>query len=300
MKDSDLLIRIRAATVSTADWRLRSLEGPRGFKLLLQMMLGFSRPRYRCLGTDLAGEVVAVGSKVRKFRVGDRIVAHQGIRLGGHAQFAVLPETSAITSLPSSVSYAEGAAVCFGGSTALCFLRDKGKVTTGHHVLVVGGAGAVGSAAIQIAKAVGARVSAVVSQAKVELVTRLGADAVIDYQHQNWWEGAVKYDVILDTIGVADYAKARKVLASGGRLLAVVADLATTLKSVWINATQTEKFFVGSISESAQILKELLDYVQNGKFRPIISQKFRLEDIVHAHEVVDSGHKVGNVVVEMP
>jgi NADPH:quinone reductase-like Zn-dependent oxidoreductase len=297
LKDNQVLIRVHASTVSTADWRLRSLSAPRGFKFIMRLLLGYSKPRYTSLGTDTAGEIVAVGKGVKKFKVGDRVVSHQGIKLGGHAEYCALPETCAMTLLPEGVDFATAAASCFGGMTALCFLREKAKMQAGQRVLVIGAAGAVGSAAVQMSKMLGLHVTAVVSSSKVETAKALGADAVIDYTKEQWMNRPAQYEAIFDSIGVVSYEMAQPRLTKDGKLLAIVADLPTNLRSAWINATKSQKVLAGSIPESSQMLGEVLQMVAKGSFKPLIGMTLPLSEIVKAHQTVDSGHKIGSVVI---
>jgi len=299
VKDNQILIRVRASTVSTADWRLRSLSVPRGFKFIMRLMVGFSKPRYTSLGTDAAGEIVAVGKDVKRFKVGDCVVSHQGIKLGGHAEYCALPETCAITHIPDGVDFVNASASCFGGMTALCFLRDKAKLKSGQRVLIVGAAGAVGSAAVQISKILGLHVTAVVSTGKVETAKALGADSVIDYTKEQWTKQNNKFDAIFDSIGVVSYETAQPHLTPDGNLLAIVADLPSTLKSVRINATKPQKLLAGSIPESSEMLAEVLQMVAKGRFKPLIGQRFGLDGIVQAHRIVENGHKIGSIVIEI-
>jgi NADPH:quinone reductase-like Zn-dependent oxidoreductase len=176
-KNNEVLIRILATTVASGDWRARSLAVPKGFGPIARLVFGLFRPRRPILGTELAGEIEAVGKDVRKFRVGDQVCAYPGLGMGCHAQYRTMPEDGRIAPKPANLSFEEAGAISFGGSTALYYLRDVAKIRNGERVLVIGASGAVGSAAVQLAK---------------HLVPRwasIGADRVIDYTREDFTQG---------------------------------------------------------------------------------------------------------------
>lgn len=296
-KSHEILIRVGATTVSAADSRLRSRNVPRGFGFIMGLIYGFSKPKYISLGTEAAGEVVKLGAKVSQFRLGDRVVANLGMKLGGHAQYVVLNETAPIAKVPPAVSLETAAAMVFGGVTALVFLRDKLKIRSGERLLVVGGGGAVGSAAIQLGKKFGAHVTGVCSSEKMAAVSSLGADRVIDYSKQDWRTLSEQYDVILDAAGGTTFQNSRKQLTPTGRIGLIVADLPMTLTSVWISLTHKQKVFAGPIAENKKDLELLLSLCEKGEFKPLISQVLPFSKITEAHALVDSGRKLGSVVI---
>lgn len=298
-KVNEILIKVRAATVSTGDWRLRSLTVPKGFGIIMRLIFGFRRPKYHALGTDLGGEVVAVGKSVSKFKVGDLVAAHQAMRLGGHAEYCALPDSCPIVIKPHALSFEQAAALSFGGLTALTFLRDKAKLRPGEKLLVIGAAGAVGSAAVQLGKYMGARVSAVTSTDHVELLRELGADTIIDRRKVNWLTQAEAYDVIFDTVGSISYDECAAKLNPSGRFLMAVADLRQILSCAWISLTQKKKAYAGGGGETSKDLQLLADLAVQGRFLPLISEVLPLARIVEAHRIVESGHKIGNVVITM-
>jgi NADPH:quinone reductase-like Zn-dependent oxidoreductase len=295
-----ILVRVFASTVSSADSRIRSRNVPRGFGFMISLLYGFSHPKYDCLGTNLAGEVVAIGKDVNKFKVGDRVVADLGMKLGGHAQFKLLNENDVIAKIPSDVSYIQAASLVFGGSTALCFLRDKLKLQSGERLLVIGAGGAVGSAAVQIGRLMGAHVVGVCSSEKVADVRALGANEVIDYKLTDWKSTPERYDVILDNVGVTnfEFGKVRHKLSPHGRMGLVVADLPANIASIWISIFNRQKVIAGSIAVGIKDLEYLLNLCNEKLLDPLISKKFSIEKIVEAHKIVDSGHKLGSVVIE--
>jgi len=230
--DHELLIRVRAATVSSADWRMRSLEMPRGFGLLGRLAVGFNKPRKPVLGTELAGEVEAVGRAVTTFKAGDPVFAFSGAALGCHAEYRCMPANGAVALKPPNLSFEQAAALSFGGATMLDFFR-RAQLRQGERVLVNGASGTVGSAAVQLAKHFGAHVTGVCSSAKLELVRSIGADEVIDYTRRDFVETNTPFDVIVDTVGNATFSRSRSALAEGGRLLLVLASLPELLKAPW-------------------------------------------------------------------
>lgn len=295
----EILIRGGACTVSAADWRLRSKAVPRGFGLIMGMLFGFRRPRYRALGTDIAGEVVAMGVGATGFSVGDRIVANLGMKLGGHAEYVVVHQKSPMARIPPSLTYPEAASLVFGGSTALAFLKHKLKLKQGERLLVIGAGGAVGSAAVQLGREFGAQVTAVCSAKKASLVEGLGANRVLPYEHSDWRGESGDYDVILDTVGGVTFENAQHKLADSGRIGLVVADLPLTLASAWKSLFHRKKALAGPIAETAADLQYLVSLCEKGRFKPVIGGVFRLEQIVQAHEIVDTGHKTGSIVISL-
>ena len=196
-KGHEVLIKIHATTVTSGDWRARSLDMPVGFGLISRLFFGVSRPRQPILGTELAGEVESVGKDVSKFKVGDQVFAFSGAGMGCHAEYKCMPEDGAVALKPANLTYDEAAAISFGGTTALDFFR-RAKLQSGEKVLVNGASGGVGTAAVQLAKHFGAHVTGVCSTANVELVRSLGANHVIDYTKEDFTENGEAYDIIVD------------------------------------------------------------------------------------------------------
>lgn len=302
---TEILVRTLATTVSAADWRIRSLTVPKGFGPLLRLAFGICQPRKQILGTELAGEVVAVGDQVSRFQPGDRVVASAGSQLGCHAEQRVFDQQDAIIpipgagALPGSLSTEQAACMSFGGMTALDFLLDKGKLQSGERVLVMGASGAVGSAAVQIATHYGADVTGVCREANHKLVLSLGATEAIDYTRQNVLDGSQQYDVILDAAGghaIGDYEQA---LRPGGRVLLVVADMPTTLSAACRPERKGKRYLCGTSSESLETLQRLAALVEAGAYTPVIDRCYAFADIRQAHAYVDTGRKRGNVVVKV-
>ncbi|WP_225867236.1 NAD(P)-dependent alcohol dehydrogenase [Cyanobium sp. PCC 7001] len=296
--EHDVLIQTHATTVSSGDWRMRSLEVPAGFGLILRLMAGVRRPRQPILGTELAGTVAAVGPGVRRFRVGDAVVAFSDMAMGCHAEYCCLPEDGAIAAKPPNLSFEQAAALSFGGTTALHFLR-RAALQRGERLLVNGASGAVGTAVIQLAVHGGAEVTAVCGPTNQELVRSLGAVRVIDHTTTDFSRLGESFDVILDAVGNAPLSRCRPCLAPGGRLLLVVSSLPALLLAPVQSRLSGRRLVAGPASGSAEDLAALASLAENGVFQPVIDRVYPFEQIVAAHRHVDAGHKRGNVVISM-
>lgn len=289
---NQLRIKIHATTVSSGDWRIRSLNVPLGFRTITRLFFGVFKPKRPILGTEMAGEIDAAGKDVTRFRVGDRVFAFSGAMImGGHAEYVCLAEDGRIALIPPSLSYAEAAALSFGGTTALHFFR-KANLKNGDEVLINGASGSVGSAAVQLARHFGAHVTCVCSAANADLVTSIGADEVIDYQQQDFAKNGKQYDVIMDAVGNAPYGRVKNSLKPDGKLLAVVSGMPGMLRS-----SLNKKIIAGPAEERADDLSTLAELAASGEFKPVIGRTFPFDQIVEAHRYVDSGRKRGNVVV---
>jgi NADPH:quinone reductase-like Zn-dependent oxidoreductase len=289
----DVLIRMRAATVSSGDARLRSANVPRGFGLLIRLGFGIRGPRSGILGFDVAGEVAEVGKSATRFKPGDLVF---GGASKSHAEYVVARENG-LAAAPRGLTLVEAASLPFGGLTALYFLRDQARVKPGERVLINGAAGAVGTAAVQIAKHLGAVVTGVCRAASEPLVRSLGADHVVDYTREDFLRGDATYDVILDAIGNAPFERCKSVLAPGGRLLLVVGTLGQMLTSMVRPSRAGRRMLAGVAPTRREDLEFLCSLVESGALKPVIDATFPLERIAEAHARVDSKHKKGNVVV---
>lgn len=297
-KDNEVLIKIYATTVTSADWRVRSLSVPFGFRFITRLVFGFSRPKQPILGSELAGVIECVGNKVSKFKVGDPVIAFSDAAMGCHAEYKCMPEDGAVVLKPSCLTFEEAAALSFGGTTALDFLR-RGKLKPGESVLINGASGAVGTAAVQLAKHFGATVTGVCSTANVELVRSLGASHVIDYTQEDFTQNAKTYDVIVDTVGTARYARSKGSLKQKGRLLMILATLPDMLQALWWSLTSNKRVVAGPATVRVEDLHFLAGLAEAGEFKPVIDRRYPFEQITEAHRYVDTGHKKGNVVITL-
>lgn len=295
-KQHEVLIKIFATTVTSADCRLRSGNFPRGFGFVSRLVFGIRTPRRKVLGMELSGVVVAVGSHVTKFKVADEVFAMSGISMGCYAQYKCMPETACIALKPASLSFTDAAALAFGGTTALDFIR-RAKLMSGERVLVNGASGCVGSAIVQLARHVGAEVTAVCSSANIELVHGLGASHAIDYTKEDFAEHGCIYDVVVDTVGTMSPARSYLALKPGGRLLLVAAGLPELLQALWLSIRHNFQLVAGPAVERQEDLQTLAELVNVGKFTPVIDRTYSFLELNEAHHYVDLGHKKGNVVI---
>jgi NADPH:quinone reductase-like Zn-dependent oxidoreductase len=295
-KDDEILVEIHATTVNRTDCHVRAAN-PFLWRLF---GTGLLRPKQRMSGSDLAGEVVEVGAGVTEFAVGDHVFGTTGYRFGAHAEYMCVKESGRIAHKPSGLSFEEAAAVCDGGLPALSALRGI-DAREGKRIVVYGASGAYGTAAVQLAKHFGAHVTAVCNTKNVELVRSLGADEVIDYLQEDFTRNRETYDVVLDAVGKHSFRKSRRALKPHGVYLAT--DLGfmwhVPLLALWSKRFGKRKllFLLGSSTrEDVLFLKEL---VEAGEFRPVIDRRYPLEEIVEAARYVETGQKVGNVVLTL-
>jgi NADPH:quinone reductase-like Zn-dependent oxidoreductase len=295
-KEDEVLIKVHATTVSSGDWRVRSLKLPAGFGPFARLAFGVFGPRQPILGTELSGEIVAVGNKVDNFQPGERVFAMPGVRMGAHAEYVTMRASGAIALKPPRLTDEEAAALSFGGTTALNFLR-RGNVKSGDKLLINGASGAVGSAAVQLGRHFGAEVTAVCSAGNHLLVRALGAAHVIDYRQEDFTKNGETYDVIMDTAGTAPFSRCQGSLKAGGRLLAVLAGLPEMVQIPWQTWTTKKTIIAGPAPERAEDLRLLGALAESGVYKPVIDRRYTFDQIVEAHHHVDTGHKRGSVVV---
>lgn len=291
-KDNEILVKVHATAVNASDSRIRAARFPAGFAFPARLVFGLFKPRNAVLGGVFSGVVEAVGKDVKSFEVGDAVFGMTGMKMAAHAEYLTVREDNAVLKKPEALSFVDAAALPFGATTALYYLRDLAGIKAGQTILINGASGAVGTNAIQLAKYYGAEVTAVCSAENHDLVKSLGADKVIDYKKVDFLADPEKYDLILDTIGSLDVNKARERLTENGRLLLVVAGLKDMIlpKSGVLQGTAPEK---------KEDLSFLLKLVTEGKLKAVIDKVYPLDKIVEAHRHVDTGHKKGNVVVTL-
>jgi NADPH:quinone reductase-like Zn-dependent oxidoreductase len=297
-KPNEVLIRVHAAAVTTTDCNLR------GGDPLMRLVFGLRKPKRSVLGTEFAGEIEAVGKDVRRYRVGDQVFAATGAGFGAHAEYLCLPDDGALAKKPANATYAEAAAICEGGLTALPFLRDKGKIQPGHRVLINGASGAVGASAVQLAKAFGADVTGVCGPTNVELVRSLGADTVIDYSQADFTRTGQIYDIIFDAVGKSSFSRCRGALKSDGVYLATVPSLALYAHVLWTAKLGDKKAKVAATglrpaSEKAKDLRYLSELTEAGTLKPTVDRRYPMGQVAAAHRNVETGHKKGTVVITM-
>lgn len=290
----EVLVRIRATTVTSAECAMR-----RGEPWWGRPILGLRKPwkRLRVLGLEFAGEIAAVGGAVRRFRPGDQVYGFCGFGAGALAEYKCMAENGSLAHKPANLSYAEAAASVDGASTALFFLRDKGRLRAGQNVLINGASGSIGTYAVQLAGYFGAQATGVCSGANLDLVRSLGAAAVIDYTREDFTASGQAYDLIFDTVGKSSFRQCRRALTPRGAYLATVIGPAILAQAAWTALRGGQRVITGMSVEKRAALEFLKPLLETGAIRPVIDRQYPLEQIAEAHRYVDTGRKKGNVVI---
>ncbi|MCP3684924.1 MAG: NAD(P)-dependent alcohol dehydrogenase, partial [bacterium] len=296
-KDNEVLIRIYATTVTLFDCWMRSSTSPPGFGVLMRIANGIRKPKQPILGTELAGEIEAVGKSVKIFRKGDQIFGFTGMSLGAYAEYICLPEDGMLAIKPLNMTHEEAAAIPQGALTALFFLR-KGNIQSGQKVLIFGASGGVGTFAVQLAKYYGTEVTGVCSTPKLELVKSLGADKVIDYTKEDFTKSGEIYDIILDTIGKSPFSGSIKSLRREGFYLFTTFGLPRLFRILLLKITSNKKVGpLGVVEERTEDLVFLKELIETGKIKAVIDRRYPLEQAAEAHRYVETGQKQGQVVI---
>lgn len=293
--DNEVLIKIYATTVNRTDCGFRSAQ-----YFISRFFSGLFKPKNQILGNEFAGVIEAIGKDVKSFNIGDKVFGYNDTRFGAHAEYMAMAENEPITTMPLNITYEEAAAITEGGHYALCDIRAA-KVKAGQNVLVYGASGGIGSAAVQLVKHFGARVTAVCGTKNVELLKSLGADEVIDYTSQDFTKTSQTFDFIFDAVGKSSYEKCKPLLTKHG--IYISTELGKNSENIFLALTtpifrgRKVLFPIPTVSkEDIIFLKEL---VENGKFKPVIDRRYTLEQIVEATKYVETGQKTGNVVITL-
>ncbi|MCC7074208.1 MAG: NAD(P)-dependent alcohol dehydrogenase [Deltaproteobacteria bacterium] len=291
--NDEVRIAVRATTVTAACGLMR-----RGDTAMARVVLGLFRPRrrFRILGIELCGVVDKVGKDVTRFRVGQRVFGFAGMHAGANAEFVCLRETASLAPAPDGLSDLESASLVDGPTTALYFLR-RAKLAPGMRVAIIGASGSVGSAAVQVARHMGAHVTAVCSGNNAELVRGLGAQEVVDYTREDYAQRGVTYDVVFDTVGKSSHRVANHCLVKGGVYAVTVGGAGLVALDLWTRwFSRTRLLFGYSVEKNAALL-EVNELTQHGALRPVIDRQYPLAELAEAHRYVEAGHKRGNVVI---
>ncbi|MFL5679298.1 MAG: NAD(P)-dependent alcohol dehydrogenase [Chloroflexota bacterium] len=293
-KDDEILIRVRAATVSQTDTHARGAH-----PFFWRLVAGLRRPkRWQTLGVDLAGEVEAVGSAVTGFEVGDAVFGSPTSYFGTHAEFVCSRTDRALALKPAGLSFEEAAAVYDGGSQALSALR-QGDVKAGSRVLIYGASGSLGTAAVQLAKHLGAHVTGVTSTKHVELVRSLGADEVIDYTQQDFAKAGRTYDVIIDAVGKTTFRRSRRALDPDG-VYVETDGFENVLVWIGMRLARRKRLRFATGGRSREYIDVLKQAIEAGAYRPVIDRVYPMDQVADAHRYVEAWHKTGNVVLTIP
>jgi NADPH:quinone reductase-like Zn-dependent oxidoreductase len=294
-KDNEVLVKVHATTVNRTDSGLRAAK-----PVINRFFTGLRRPRVTVLGNEFAGAVEAVGSGVTSFAVGDRVFGYNGTRFGAHAEYLAIPEDGSVATMPANLTYEEAASSTEGSHYALSMIR-KAKIRSGQDVLVYGATGAIGSAAVQLLKRLGAEVTAVCDTEHVELVRGLGADRVIDYTAEDFTKDERTYDVVLDAVGKSSFGRCRRLLKPRGIYLS--SDLGPRSQNP-ILALITPLFGGKRVMfpiprDNQEMVRYFRELLESGAFKPLIDRRYRLDQIVEAYQYVETGQKIGNVVISV-
>lgn len=293
-KSNEILVKVRATSVTSGDARMRAFDIPPLFKIPGRFMLGWPKPKKPVLGFEFAGTIEAIGTAVTKFKLGDEVFGgHVG---GAHAEYNCVPENGTIALKPANLSFEEAAAVPFGANTAMTFLRKAG-VGPGKRVLIIGASGCVGSYAVQLARHMGAAVTGVCRGTNADLVLSLGATKVIDYTTQDVRGLGQTFDVVFETVGSMIFAEALPLVAPGGTFIAAVLAPADMWPMLWPPARKGRRIIGKEAKDNAENMRELAGLLASGAIKPVIDSTYSFAQIRDAHARVDSKRKRGTVVV---
>ncbi len=297
-KEDEVLVKVRAVAVTRADCATRESNRRSGVavSLISRLISGIRRPKQRILGTEFAGDVEAIGAAVKEFAVGDQVFGTTGFRFGAYAEFICTRQSARIAHQPAGTSFEEAAAICDGGLNALWCLRGA-ALRKGQTILIYGASGAIGTAAVQLAKYFEAEVTAVCSTKNLELARSLGADRVIDYTQEDFTKNVQTYDVIFDAVGKHSFNRCKGSLKPGGSYLATDG-LRNLFLALWTSRLGDKKV-VFSIpprytKQDVLFLKEL---IEARKYRAVIDRCYPLEEVIEATRYVETEQKIGNVVL---
>lgn len=298
LKPNEVLVKIKNTTVSQADAMMRT-----GKPYLGRLMLGLFKPKNQVWGTSFAGTIERLGSEVTNFKIGDRVFGENTDSFGAYAEFIKVPADGTVLPLPESIDFDEAAGMGDGPLTSLNFLRNlSGGIKAGQKVLINGASGSLGSAAVQIAKQLGAEVTGVCSTRNLGLVKSLGADQVIDYTKQDFTQSGKTYDFIYDTVGKRTFSDCKSALSHNGKYLSPVLNFKLLLQMMWTSAFSSKKAKFAATGllkapETKALLAEIIDLIKEGRIKTVIDRQYPLEKIQEAHSYVSVGHKKGNVLI---
>lgn len=293
--ENQILIRNLYTAVNSGDWKLRKAD-----PFVVRLLFGLFKPAKskQILGAVFAGTVEQTGSKVRDFKPGDRVFGMTGMAMGTYAEYVCVAENSPLGLIPTQITYSEAASIPFGATTSLHFLR-KANIQKGQSILIYGASGAVGTAAIQLAKHFGAVVTAVCSAPNKELVMSIGADHHIDYKDKDFTLDNKHYDIVFETVNKLSFADCIQCLKMNGVLILGSAGISETFQGILTNARGRYKVFFGMAMESNEQIRYIQKLTEHGSLKPVIDKIYNLEEIAEAHHYVEAGHKKGNVVIKI-
>jgi NADPH:quinone reductase-like Zn-dependent oxidoreductase len=297
LNDDEILIRVHAAEVTKADCEMRSFRFQvKWFWLPLRIALGIIKPKRKILGGYFAGEVASVGKNVTRFHNGDQVFGSARLRLGAHGEYICLPAHYTLVPKPHNLNYEHAAAVPLGGLNALHFLR-LARIQQGEQVLVNGAGGSIGTFGVQIAKTMGAEVTAVDSGIKEQLLRRLGADHFIDYNKEDFTKSGRTYDVIFNMVANTSYSGCVKALKSGGRYLMANPRLLDMLRSLLTTKFSEKTAVFAFAKETDEELLTLKQMLEEGKIQSAVDKVYSFEQAAEAHRRVETEQRLGTVII---
>ena len=297
-KDDEVLVRLHAATVTPGDCELRSFRFPLWVWIPLRLYMGILRPRRPIIGMEFSGVVESVGKDVTAFRGGEAVFAGTGPRFGTYAEYRCHRATSAMAIKPAGISHTDAATINVGGLNALHYLRS-GNVQSGDRVLINGAAGCFGTYAVQLAKHLGAEVTGVDRSDKLDIMRHLGADHVIDYTREDFTNNGERYDVIFEVAGKASYSRCIRSLKRNGRLVLANPRFLQMLRAPFTSLLTDKKVSFAFSQDRTEDLEYLANLMETGALKAVIDRKYPLEQVAEAHRYVETGNKIGQVVIEI-
>ncbi|NVM46494.1 MAG: NAD(P)-dependent alcohol dehydrogenase [Candidatus Lokiarchaeota archaeon] len=300
-KDNEILVKIHATTVTSGDCEQRSLKLPIRFRLLMRLYIGLRKPkRITSLGMELAGEIESVGKDVKLFKKGDQVFAATGfVGMGTYAEYICLleePEDGVLALKPINMTYEEAAPVPVGGLEALHYIR-QGNIQSGQKVLINGAGGTIGTYAVQLAKYFGGEVTGVGSTMKLDMIRSIGADKVIDYTQEDFTKSGETYDFILDVVSKSSFSGSIRSLKQNGSYLIANPRLSQKVRGRRISKKSTKKVMFGAAHPKTEDLIYFKELVEAGKIKSVIDRSYPLEQTAEAHRYVETGKKMGHVII---
>lgn len=293
IRPHEVLIQVKATSATTADYRVRSGDFPKGFNFIGRLIYGFKKPRISVLGTEISGVITDVGSNVNHLKIGNEVLVQLGAQMGGYQEFiAVDPQKSAIVLKPKTLTHSQAATMTFGNTTAYSYLIEKAKIKKDQKIIIFGASGSVGSAAVQIAKAQGAYVIAISRTENTDFLKELGADEVIDYR-KNDLKSMLPADLVMECGGIYSAKQINHLVKVGGKLLLVSGNLYDLL----FGMITKNKIISGPVMENQSRLEKIIELFQINKLVPVIDREYSFSQLIEAHKYLDLRHRHGNIAI---
>ena len=305
-KDNEVLIRVHAASVNFGDLLARNFKAvsPRAFNmpfliwLLAKFSFGLSKPRITILGNEFSGQIEAAGKDVKTFKPGDQVFGYRAESMGTYAEYLCLPENSVMAIKPANMTYEEAAVVPYGAIMALSLLK-KAAIQPGQKVLINGASGGIGSAAVQIARHLGAEVTGVCGTTRLNFVRSLGAAKVIDYTKEDFTQNGETYDLIFDILGKSEFSRCKNSLKPDGRYLLASFKMKQLVQMLWTSKFGSKKVICALAPGSVKALNSVKELIESGKIKALIDRSFPMQQAAEAHRYVEAGQRTGYVAITM-